>query len=248
MVDAGRLGVIATLAAMLAAPAAVQAGPPYVTDDPEPVEYRHWEFYLAALPDVTRGGVTSTAPHVEINYGVVPDVQLHTIVPLAYARGQGGPAHYGPGDIELGTKIRFVQEGPRAPMIGTFPLFELPVGNADQGLGTGRLHGLLPLWLQKSVGAWTTYGGAGYWWNPGAGNRNFWYVGWLLQRRLSELVTLGAEAYYTTPDSVGADPNLRCNLGLVFDFGEHHHLLASGDRSIVGEHVFQGYLAYQLTL
>ncbi len=33
-----------------------------------------------------------------------------------------------------------------------------------------------------------------------------------------------------------------------FDFGEHHHLLASGGRSIVGEHVFQGYLAHQLTL
>jgi hypothetical protein len=24
------------------------AGPPYVTDDPEPVEYRHWEVYLAS--------------------------------------------------------------------------------------------------------------------------------------------------------------------------------------------------------
>ena len=26
-----------------------QAGPPYITDDPEPVEYQHWEFYVASL-------------------------------------------------------------------------------------------------------------------------------------------------------------------------------------------------------
>ena len=25
------------------------AGPPFVTDDPEPVEYRHWEIYLVLL-------------------------------------------------------------------------------------------------------------------------------------------------------------------------------------------------------
>jgi hypothetical protein len=36
-------------------------------------------------------------------------------------------------------------------------------------------------------------------------------------------------------------------LGLVLDFTEHHHLLFSAGRSIVGETTFQGYLAYQLT-
>jgi hypothetical protein len=243
-----RAGLLAGVTALFVLPAAVHAGPPYVTDDPEPVAYQHWEIYLAALPDVTRDGAMSTAPHVEVNYGVVPNVQLHTIVPLAYARAEGGPAHFGPGDIELGAKIRFVQEGPHVPMVGTFPLLELPVGNADKGLGTGRLHGLVPLWLQKSAGPWLTYGGGGFWWNPGTGNRNFWYVGWLVQRRLAEVVTLGSEIYYTTPDVTGGDWNLRFNVGLVFDFGEHHHLLLSGGRSIVGAHLFQGYLAYQATI
>jgi hypothetical protein len=247
-VKAIAIGLLAGAALLLARPAGVQAGPPYVTDDPEPVDYEHWEFYLAALPDFARDGVTSTAPHFEINYGIVPNVQLHTIVPLTYARPAGGPAHYGPGDIELGAKVRFVQEGQRLPMIGTFPLLEVPVGNADKGLGTGRLHGFIPIWLQKSAGPWMTYGGGGYWVNPGAGNRNFWYLGWLLQRRLSELATLGAELYYTTPESADGDSNLRFNVGVVLDFSEHHHLLASGGRSIVGKHLFQGYLAYQLTL
>jgi hypothetical protein len=236
------------LAALVLWPLPALAGPPYVTDDPEPVAYRHWEFYLATMPDFTRAGATGTAPHFEINYGAIPNVQLHTIVPLAYARPSGGPSNYGPGDIELGMKVRFVQEGERLPMIGTFPMLEVPTGDAGRGLGTGHLHGLVPLWLQKSVGPWTTYGGAGYWWNPGEGNRSYWYVGWLLQCRVAEWASPGAEIYYTTPDQVGGDHNLRFNLGLVLDITEHHHVLSSGGRSIVGEHAFQGYLAYQLTL
>jgi hypothetical protein len=230
------------------APAVAQAGPPYVTDDPEPVAHRHWEFYLATLPDVTHDGSSGTAPHLEVNYGVVPNVQLHTIVPLSYVQPAGGPIHYGPGDIELGVKVRFIDETATIPMVGTFPLLELPVGRASQGLGTGHLHGLLPLWLQKSWGPWTSYGGGGYWINPGTGNRSYWYAGAQIQRRLSPLVTPGVELYYTTPDQSGGGANLRFNLGVVLDLGDHHHVLASGGRSIVGDHVFQGYLAYQLTI
>jgi len=51
--------------------------------------------------------------------------------------------------ITLGAKVRFLQEGPHVPTVGTFPLLELPVGDADKGLGSSRLHGLVPLWLQK---------------------------------------------------------------------------------------------------
>jgi hypothetical protein len=242
------LCAIACVSAALGSEAAALAGPPYVTDDPEPVGYGNWEIYLAALPDVTRDGVSSTAPHLEINYGPTTNVQLHATFPLAYARPEGGPAQYGPGDVELGAKIRLVQEGRHLPMIGTFPLLEIPIGDADKGLGTGRLHGFIPLWLQKSAGPWTTYGGIGYWLNPGADSRSFWFVGWLLQRRMSDLATVGAELYYTTPEEPGGGGNLRFNLGLVLDFGEHHHLLASGGRSVLGDHVFQGYLAYLLTL
>jgi hypothetical protein len=65
---------------------------------------------------------------------------------------------------------------------------------------------------------------------------------------LSPLATIGAEVFYTTPDQVGGDANLRFNVGLVLDFTEHHHLLLSAGRGIVGDNFFQGYAAYQLTL
>jgi hypothetical protein len=77
------------------------AGPPYVTDDPEPVELRHWELYLASQSFHDRDGWTGTAPHIEVNYGAVPDVQLHVIAPLAYAAPAQGKASLGYGDTEL---------------------------------------------------------------------------------------------------------------------------------------------------
>ena len=224
------------------------AGPPYVTDDPEPVEPGHWEFYLATQHSITRTAASGTAPHIEVNYGALPGLQLHVIAPLAYAHPNDGPTSYGVGDIELGAKFRFIDENPWMPMVGTFPMLELPMGAESKGLGTGHLHVLIPLWLQKSFGPWTAYGGGGYWRNPGQGNRDFWYIGWLIQRRLGERAALGTEIFYTTPDQVGGEANLRFNVGLVLDLSEHHHVLVSAGRGIVGDSLFQGYAAYQLTL
>jgi hypothetical protein len=227
--------------------AAAHAGPPYVTDDPEPVERRHWEFYVATQHSVTDDDTSGTAPHVEVNYGAAQDLQIHLIVPLAYDRPASGPNHYGLGDLELGVKYRFLQEGKRQPMMGIFPQLELPTGSASDGLGTGRLHVFIPLWLQKSFDPWTMYGGAGYWINPGEGNRDYGFAGWQIQRRLSDLVTLGTEVFYTTPDRIDGRDNLGSNVGLVLDFNEHHHLLFSAGRSVVGDTDFQAYLGYQLT-
>ena len=224
------------------------AGPPYVTDDPEPVEYQHWEFYLASQFEKSRDEFDTTAPHVEVNYGALPDLQLHVIAPLAYSRVTGGRANDGPGDVELGIKFRFIDEREWVPMVGTFPMCEVPTGSESKNLGTGHAHGFVPLWIQKSSGPYTSYGGGGYWINPGPGNLDYWYVGWQIQRRIVEGATLGGEAFYTTRDRVDGRHNFRFNIGLVLDFTEHHHLLLSAGRSIVGDTLLQGYLAYQLTI
>jgi hypothetical protein len=80
------------------------------------VDYQHWEFYVASQDLKLGGDWSGTGPHFELNYGVVPDVQLHVITPLAYDVPPAGAAHYGLGDIELGVKYRFIHEtnGPAA--------------------------------------------------------------------------------------------------------------------------------------
>ena len=93
---------------LLAVPVGMVAGPPFITDDPEPVEYQHWECYVASQSFKAADGWSGTAPHFEVNYGAISNLQLHIIAPLAYDSPTHGPAHWGFGDLELGVKYRFV--------------------------------------------------------------------------------------------------------------------------------------------
>ena len=227
--------------------AALWAGPPFFTDDPVPVDLHHWEFYLASQHFVTRDLVAGTLPHVEVNYGALTGLQLHLIMPMAYAKPMGLPFQYGPGDIELGAKYRFVDESPSRPQIGIFPHLELPAGNAGRGLGGGYVRLLLPVWLQKSWGAWTTYGGGGYWINPGPGNRNYWTFGWEGQRDLSKSLTLGAELIANSPSVVGKAGETAFNLGALLSVGKGQVLMASAGRDFHGDNHFFAYAAYYWT-
>jgi hypothetical protein len=233
------------LALVIASARLAAAGPPFVTDDPEPVEHEHWEIYLASQDQHDADGWTGTAPHLEINYGAIENLQLHLIAPLAYANPVQGSSAYGIGDLELGAKYRFVQETSWCPQIGTFPLVELPAGDPSRGLGDGHIQVFVPIWLQKSIGPWTSYGGGGYWFHPGTGNRDWVLVGLELQRKLTDQLALGAEIFHGTSPADGVAGDTRFNLGAMFDATDHHHILISAGSG--GSGGFQGYLAYQLT-
>jgi len=228
-------------------PRGMQAGPPFVTDDPEPVEFRHWEFYLASQDGKTTDGWSGTVPHVELNYGAVPNVQVHLIAPLAYDAPSYGGHHYGYGDTELGVKVRFIQETQGVPQVGTFPLVEIPTGDSDRGLGSGRMHALLPLWAQKGFGPWTMYGGGGYCINPGEGNRNWTFLGLVTQCQVRKDVLIGMEIFHHTATQSGDRVDTTFNLGTVIDFSHQVHILFSAGRSIDGPTEFQAYVAFQLT-
>ncbi len=237
--------------ALCCCPLAALAGPPFATDDPEPVEYRHWEFYVASEHEKTADGWGGSAALIEVNYGVISNVQLHLIAPLAYDSPTHGKTQAGYGDTEVGAKYRFVQETPDHPQVGVFPLLEVPTGEEDRGLGSGHMGAFIPVWLQKGWGQegrqWTAYGGGGYHINPGAGNRDWTFVGLVLQRQVTEKVLLGGEVFHRTATQANDQSDTAFNLATVIDFGEHHHLLLSVGRSIDGPTEFQTYVAYQLT-
>ena len=223
------------------------AGPPFRTDDPETVEYKHGEFYIVNQYSHDKDTVFATAPHFEVNYGVIPNVQLHLIAPFAYNTPHTGPTTYGFSDLELGVKYRFIQEGDYIPMVGTFPILHLPTGNANRGLGSGETQLLLPIWLQKAWGPWQSYGGGGYWINPGPGNQNYWYAGWQGQREITKWLTIGGELFYNTPPTRGGEYQLGYNIGGFINFTENHHLLFSAGTDIHGPNLFSYYIGYQYT-
>ena len=228
-------------------PVLATPGPPFITDDPEPVEFMHYEVYIASESFRFFGQSTGTLPHLEINYGGAPNLQFHVITPMAYATASGQPFNYGYGDTELGVKYRFVQETEKQPMVGIFPLVELPTGNESKGLGSGQTAYFLPLWIQKSYGAWTAYGGGGYWHNPGPGNLDYWFSGVTVQNQITKQLMLGAEVFHTTSQTVGNSGLTGFNIGGVYDFDEGHHLMMSVGTGIRGADSGSTYIAYQWT-
>jgi hypothetical protein len=234
------------------------AGPPFQTDDPEPVEYHHFEMYAFTLSDSTghnAGGTVFEAPAYEVNYGAAPNLQLHLVLPVTTVfQPMDGPTNFGIGDTELGFKYRFVRETKHIPQVGIFPFFEFPSGNADKGLGVGKTWYRMPIWLQKSWGPeehkWTTYGGAGYTIVPQDGYTNFPFAGWLIQRDLSKKLMLGTELFGHGAEgeaATSARSSTLLDLGGTYEFKEGFDLLFCGGRAIHGQPETYAYLALYWT-
>lgn len=154
--------------ALLLAPAPAFAGPPFVTDDPVPTDYRTWEIYGYGEGLVLRHGWEGEGG-VDLNYGGFREVQLTATLP--YAARADGVNRLAPGDIEVGAKYRFVRQrdGAATPDIAFFPKLSVPTGGKR---GTGRVGAQLPIWAGKDWRRWSVFGGGGWALNPGAGRRN----------------------------------------------------------------------------
>jgi hypothetical protein len=237
---------------------AVYAGPPFQTDDPDPVEYHHFEMYAFELSDSTGknvGGTILEIPAYEVNYGAAPGLQLHLILPPTAAfLPTGGGTYYGFGDTELGLKYRFFKETRHSPEIGIFPFFEFPSGNPDKGLGVGKTWYRMPFWLQKSWGPdnaqWTTYGGAGEAIVPQDGYTNYPFAGWLVQRQLSKKLTLGTELFghgAEGPAALSTRASTMLDLGGIYEFKDGFDLLFCAGRSIYGQPETYTYLSLYWT-
>ena len=169
--------------------------------------------------------------------GAAPNLQLHIVIPGAYLTS---PKAYGIGDVELGAKYRLLRETAKCPQIGIFPMLEVPSGDSRRGLGNGQLWARLPVWVQKSKGPWTTYGGVGYQINRAPGMKSSKFAGWLVQRKVTKRLVLGVEVYYQGAQTVGARQttftdaggyyNIRENLSVLFMLGH----TVSGDRHAIG--------------
>lgn len=226
------------------------AGPPFLTDDPEPVEYQHHEFYIASQQVKTQDGRSGTLPLFEFNYGAAPDLQLHIIAPYVFGNPVDGPRQRGLGDVELGAKYRFMQESEDRPMMGIFPIVITHTGDTDKGVGNGATQVFLPAWLQKKWDGWQSYGGGGYWINHAADAKNHWFFGWQLQKAISEHLTLGGEIYHSTEQVSGEGSSTGFNLGGAYNFDEHNHLLFSAGRGLTNVDMTNkssSYVGYQLT-
>jgi len=207
----------------------IYGGPPFRTDDPIPVPYLSGELYLFSTGVVDGGGTSGVGPAVEFNYGIFPNTQFHVVAPLAFSIPKGETSYAGYGDTEVGVKYRFLDQSSVIPDIATFPLIEVPTGDAARNLGNGKAQLYLPLWLQKDIDKWTVYGGSGYWINPGAGNKNWQFTGILVQYNFTDNFFLGIELFHQTASTIYSDSFTGIHLGGGIPVADNYQVLFSGD-------------------
>jgi hypothetical protein len=228
---------------------AAMAGPPFLTDDPEPVDLHHVE--INAIAQQTRAA-TGRAGNVfgEVNIGCAAETQCHVAVPVAFDRPAGGSPSAGLGDAEVGVKYRFLNRPDDGWSAAVYPTLVLPTGDASRGLGNGRAELLLPLWVQRSSGPWSWDAGIAWTLNRAPGARDSWFNGLLARRSFGDRLSIGAELFHRTSSAVGEPSTTGFNLGAIVNVSPSQNLLISAGRGSthVETNRFSMFLAYQLEL
>lgn len=217
----------ALAAAILAAAGPARAGPPYAAGDPDPVALGRWEVHIASQATFDGGGFTGSAPQVEVNYGALPELQLHAVAPLALAERTGLSPHYGTGDVELGAKVRLVaqtRDDVRLE-IGTYPLVTLPTGSSS-GLGAGRATAFLPVWAETASGPLRTYGGGGFRTPTANAPSGSFFFAWVIEHRFGA-ASVGAEIFHEVAAQREGLERTGFSVGTAVDVSAMHHLLVA---------------------
>src|SRR3569833_1478534 len=113
-----RVALLILLLSMLVRPAA--AGPPFVSDDPEPTDYKHFEIYAFNAGTTNLGGTAGQAG-IDFNYGALPDLQVTVGVPAGFVRPVDGSTQFGLSNIQFAAKDRFLHQDTVGLDVSFFP-------------------------------------------------------------------------------------------------------------------------------
>ena len=227
-----KFGVVpffACCAIVLAATAPAMAGPPYMTDDPEPTDYQHFEIYTFNSGMVARGD-TSGQTGIDFNYGGAPGLQLTATIPVDFDAPSGGPVVGGPGNVELAAKYRFLTQQNFGLDVAVFPRVFLP--SASSNVGDQHASFLLPVWIEKDWDKWSAFGGGGCEYNRSWNSQNFCLAGAVLTRQVTDKLQLGFEVFHQTPNVPGGLSTTSLGIGARYDLSDNFHLLGYVGRGI----------------
>ncbi len=231
--QAGALGmnrgfILIAALAMTVTPA--RAGPPYVTDDPEPTDFGHYEIYVFTGGTATIDGTGGQAG-IDFNYGGAEDLQLTAVLPFAYEHPRSGPALDGLGQIELAAKYKFLHQDTFGLDVAIFPRLFLPT-NTNPAFGSKHPALFLPVFAQKDWRDWSVFAGGGCTINRGGSSQDFCQMGLVVARRIIPQLQLGIEFYHQSPDQKDGRQSTGVGLGAIYDLNAHYHLMASAGPGI----------------
>lgn len=210
----------ASVLLVLARPAI--AGPPFVSDDPQPTPYRQFEIYTFNSGTNTRDG-TGGETGVDFNYGAAPDLQLTATLPAGFDQSVAGGTRSGISNIELAAKYRFLHQNTFGLDVAVFPRAFLPSGSNT--IGDNHASLLLPVWVEKDwEGGWSAFGGGGCVFTA-IRSADFCFAGAVLTYQLMPKLQVGAELFHQTATSQGNPASSSVGVGWRYDLNKNFHLL-----------------------
>jgi hypothetical protein len=242
----GRLRRATLLLVSVIIATAAQAGPPFVTDDPETPPLHGWEINVPITLEHETGEDVLEMPLLDINYGYRPNVQLKVEFALLHVRLDGGRTERGLSDTSVGVKWRFLEEDRALPQMAVYPQVTIPTGDDHRGLGQGKPSYVLPLIAQKSWGRWTAFGNVGVVVQNWRGSRHFWFHGLTVVREVTPRLELGGEVYGNSPIDRDERTSLGFNLGGIWKVADATGVLFSAGRTVRGDPATTVYLGLQV--
>lgn len=221
------LQIVCAMVIVMARPAL--AGPPYMSDDPEPTDYKHFEIYAFSNGTGARTGTNGEAG-IDFNYGAARDLQLTATLPAGFNHPSGGKTTFGLGNVELAAKYRFLHQDTFGLDVSVFPRVFLPSGS--NVVGDNFASFLLPIWVQRDLGGgWTTFGGGGCV-IRGRSSQDYCLAGAVVTYQVLPKLQIGPELFYQTADANGSPATSSIGIGVRYDLSDTYHLLGYVRRGI----------------
>ena len=213
-----------------------QLHPPFRTDDPEPVATGHFEFYTFSQ-GLYRDHTSAASPGDELNYGLIPNGQLTIGGEAATSDAKDAVDHYGLGDTGLSFKYRFIDETPLTPLspqVSIYPEIDFPLEAAHEISAQAMSASSRQFGCRKvlATGPRMAAEGMRSIRNANLGDKNNWFFGWLLERKITENLILGGEIFDQREHNVDVKNETGFNVGGTYDLDAHDHLNVSLGRDI----------------
>ena len=143
----------AALGLALSGAFAANAGPPFLTGDPDPVDRGHWEISVGVADERRPGENLYSLPAAEFNYGIAENFEMSLEGAWLRRRADGEPTRSGGDNPIVGLKWRILEEEKNGVSLAIKPEWAFRnSSSARKGLADDESTFALDVRVQKTLG------------------------------------------------------------------------------------------------
>jgi hypothetical protein len=196
--------------------------------------------------------IQTRLPQLQGLYRVSKTLEIDVSVPFQTDTQPSTGTHYALGSSSIEVCYRFFKPEDKSwlPSFGTCPQVYIPSAAPQYGIGTGYVHGYLPLIIEKDIGKWSLVGNVAVGINPGDGNRDYLFIGQSVTRELTEDWSIGGDIYFESSKSEGRKDTAAMELGAKYSIDKKQNIYLSVGRAFLNPEntdEFHSYFVYQIT-